>query len=329
MSRIVLLITLSLALAACATMQDSGRQSPASQAISSDDFLDYQPIAPLPALNVRYYNRVTKTYEDKPWASFPDDAAGRNLKKSLLPMQSSYTYVIKDDSSGTLSLLANTASIAKGNYTVVSDYILYRVENVPGAGVGLVGVGMRVRAKIRTNKGGLNLSGLFNLALEAKAENLSGELQVDVIGIYSKDVVQIFPAMTTEISPTSIQQVMQALAAIKAKISEDNVDITPQLIALRQNQKGAKSIIEDSLANAQGAKIGSEQSSRIEAIVSYVGTDKARWEAIVQASGLDKQQKQAWSGIPTQQIGKRLRIEAGATTYGVFPKLYDAYLKIK
>ena len=325
MHRIVLLTLISLSLAACATICPK----PPSQGVSSDRFLDYQPIAPLPALQVPYYDEATRKFEERFWASFPDTAAGNAEKRRLLPIQSAYTYIIKDDASGKLSYLSNSASLGKGNYTVISDYILYRVERVEGAGVGLVGIGMRVRAKIRTTKAGLNLGGLFSLALEAQANHLSGELEVDVIGLSSKDIIQIFPAMSADISPASISQVMQALAAIKAKIADPDAEITPFLLAFKQSRPGSEADIVQSLAYMQGLQTGTEQLGRINAIVGYIGTDSGKWRRLVEASALSRQQKQAWRGYAVGDVFERLRRDTAAGHSDVLPKLYEAYQRLR
>jgi hypothetical protein len=321
MLRFIGLALVSLSLAACASLGPG----PKAQGLSSEAFLDYQPIAPLPALRVPYYDAHRHRYEDRFWASFPDTAAGNAEKRRLLPIQSAYTYIIKDDASGKLSYLSNSASLARGDYTVISDYILYRVERVAGAGVGLVGIGMRVRAKLRTTQAGLNLGGLFSLALAAQAKHLSGELEVDVIGLSSKDIIQIFPAMSADISPASIAEVMQAMAAIKAKIADPDVQITPYLLAFKQSAPGREADIVRSLAYVQGVQAGARQRAWIQAIGAYIGTDGDKWRRLVEASALSAQQKRTWKGYAVGEVVSRLRRETARGHSDVLPKLYEAY----
>lgn len=325
---------LLLSLTACSMMPFRDRSASGPTAIRSQDFLGYQPIAPLPARDVTYYDNQTGTYVDKPWASLPDRPEGGGKgqqpappsKLSLLPIQSSYTYIINDNDSGSISYLANTASLAIGNYTVISDYIIYRVQQVKDLGVGLVGVGMRVRAKIKTNTAGLKLGGFLSLALEAQLHHLSGELQVDVIGLSSKDIVQIFPAMTTEISPTSIAQVMQALAAIKSKIYDPGVTITPHLLALQQSKPDTGYKIVNSLAYAKGLKKGTRQLDQIQELAAYVGTDAAKWKQLVNKSALSKELKAKWGSVPVGRIKQELTRETARNAQSeILPKLYMTY----
>jgi len=298
---LVLLVTTG-----CSTWHRDGPSNQGQKHIQTSDFLGYQPIAPQPAKNVRYYDSSDHEVT-KPWASITDI----RKKKSLLPMQSSYTYIAKDDLSAGLKFLSNGIKAEKGNYVVWSDYILYRVERVPGSGVGLVGVGLRIRAKIRTFKGDLNLSGLFNIAIEAQAGNLSGELQVDVIGIHSPEIIQIFPALSTEISTTSIQNVMQALAAIKAKLSEDDVDITPHLLALQQSRAGGKDEIIRSVAFLSGLEAGKERLRKINEIAGCVAGNKTKWEDILAHSDISREIRDRlsqWNG-KTEQLKGTLNVQ--------------------
>ena len=327
MYRAAWLIAVSLSLAACASIGQ--RPAPTSEGSLSDQFLGYQPIAPLPALRVPYYSKAAKKFEERFWASFPNTAEGNAEKRRLLPIQSAYTYIIKDDASGKLSYLSNSVALAKGSYTVISDYILYRVERVEGAGVGLVGIGMRVRARVRTTKAGLNLGGLFSLALEAQANHLSGELEVDVIGLSSNAIIQIFPAMSADISPQSISQVMQALAAIKAKIADPDAEITPFLLAFKQSRPGTGADIVQSLAYAQGLQKGREQLDRIKEIVGYIGADRGKWQRLVEASDLGLEQKRIWMGYAVGDVFQRLRRDTAVGHSDVLTKLYGAYRKLK
>jgi len=322
--RIIFLALFSLLLSSCGLNKctDISREKKVT-GVQSSDFLGYQPIAPMPALYVLYYNRETDEFERKKWASFPENASGKKEKKSLLPLQSSYTYIATDDMSGGLSFLSNGASAAIGNYAVTSDYILYRVEQVEEAGIGLIGVGMRIRAKVHTLKENLNIGGFFNLAMEVQAGNATGELQVDSIGIVSPEIIQLFPALATEINPTSIQNVMQALAAIKAKISEDDVGITPHLLAFQQIKTGKKKAIINSLAYESGLRAGNQDSEKIKLIVGYVGSDSAKWDALVDASELDTATKLKWKAVEVRTIENKLRNSA-AVSSDILHELFKA-----
>ena len=51
-----------------------------------------------------------------------------------------------------------------------------------------VGVGLRIRAQVVTDKSNLNLGSIANIGLEASNGNLRGGISVDIVGIDSKDV---------------------------------------------------------------------------------------------------------------------------------------------
>jgi len=313
-------------LTGCASNPIFNNSSAKAGGVQSENFLSYQPIAPLPAIDVDYFNSTTNAFEKKKWASFTDSAEDKKAKKKLLPLLSTYTYISKNDVSGSASFLSNGAKLKKGDYTVISDFILYRVERVPEKGVGLVGVGMRIRAKIHTTESNLNLGGFFDLALAAKAGNLTGELQVDVIGITSDEIIQIFPALSTEINQVSIQNVMQALASIKAKMSEDDVNLTPHLLAFQQKAAGNKTAIITSLAYAEGLAQGKVEKNKIQEIVKYIGSDANKWKALIDSSKLDSKEKQKLKKVAVQKIEKTLTREA-AINSGILEKLNEAYQK--
>jgi hypothetical protein len=80
----------------------------------------------------------------------------------------------------------------------------------------------------------VNLGDLFALGLAAEANHLEGTLSVDVIGMDSKDITNILP-FQSEINKTTIQNVMQALASIKAKIYDKDTDLYPHILSVKPN----------------------------------------------------------------------------------------------
>lgn len=109
----------------------------------------------------------------------------------------------------------------------------------------LVGIGVRMVAKIKTKKAGINLTSLFGLT--SNIDKIEGSLEVRVTGIGSKKINDIIPT-TADLSPSSISTALQAVATIKSHIYQDDTIITPQILAYskKDNQvdatiyKGAK-----------------------------------------------------------------------------------------
>jgi hypothetical protein len=209
---------------------------------------------PLAAPTYTKFDEKTGKEQKGFWSSLTDEQKNR-----LLPLQSSAVWVKKIDASGKISLMGSSLSGEAGTYEVVMDFMKYRIEDFSDAvtkeviGSGYIGVGFRIKAQITTTKADLNLSGPFSVALEAKAGNLSGSLCVDVIGIDSESVTNLIP-LTSALDQSSIQQILQGLAAIKSKIwdqgkDKDNTKITPHLIAIRQ-------LKEKSIENVKGNFLG-------------------------------------------------------------------------
>lgn len=127
-----------------------------------------------------------------------------------------------------------TAAVSSKNkyYRIVMDYSKHRTVSPNPSGSGRIGVGLRLVAKVKTNKADVNLGDLFAIGVASEAEHVEGTLTIEVIGIKSKDVTNIIP-FPSEINPTTIQNAMQALATIKSKIYDENTEIFPQVIAVK------------------------------------------------------------------------------------------------
>lgn len=216
----------------CATFNQE--QVALIQPISGDSYKGYRAIDPLPVSKVTKYDTATTSEIEVFWASITD----KDVKRSLLPIQSSQVSVTKTDISGSASYLTASVSGEVGEYSVVMDYMKYRVEQVFDTnnefiGNGRVGVGLRIKANVQTSKASLNLGSVIALGLEAERGNLSGGISIDVIGIDSEGITNLIP-MTSEIDQTAIQSALQALASVKAKLWEDDVSITPHLVAMTE-----------------------------------------------------------------------------------------------
>lgn len=235
MKKIIFVFLAALFLSSCASLPVS--------VVESNKYLGYKPIDPVPVTTVKYY--TGGIVEDVYWESIgkPEE------RRKLLPLQSAQVSVSESNSSGKISYLDGSISGLKGSYEVIMDYMKYRVEDVFDTngkylGSGRIGVGLRIRAQVVTDKSNLNLGSIANIGFEASNGNLRGGISVDIVGIDSKDVTNLIP-LTSEINQTSIQAALQALASIKAKLWDD-IDITPHLVAIKQSEAGAENKIRES-----------------------------------------------------------------------------------
>jgi len=143
---------------------------------------------------------------------------------------------ITDNSSGNLTLSGLTGALGTQGrtYEYVEDYLKFttwpavvnhdkavELNWVKPDFVGdfpvnlLVGVGVRIQAvyRYRTDAAHFNVAGLADLALNYNS--IIGRLSVSTIGISGSAISPILP-FTTDLSPTAIQQAVQACASIKA-----------------------------------------------------------------------------------------------------------------
>jgi hypothetical protein len=204
--------------------------------VSSKNYLGYQPIDPIPVSKVIAFDTGANNEKEVFWQSLPDAESVRRL----LPLQTAQFAVRKTDVSGQVTYLVSSLSLERGSYEVIMDYMKYRVEDAYGEngdyiGNARVGVGLRIKALIVTNKANLNLGSITAIGLQANLGHLSGGISVDVVGIDSEAVTNLIP-LTSEIDETAIQSALQALASIKSKLWEDDTTITPHIVAIRQSK---------------------------------------------------------------------------------------------
>ncbi|MCB4797351.1 hypothetical protein [Neotamlana laminarinivorans] len=167
----------------------------------------------------------------------------------LLPNETVEIQISEITKQGGLSLKGAAAISAKNtSYQVTMDYVKFvtinvvdtlnyaknniQLENLSIYSYARVGVGLRIVASIETKKSGINLGDLFAIGFAASRNEVSGSLSVNVLGIESREITTLLP-MPSEISSASIQSAMQAMATIKSKIYDDDIEIRPQIISIR------------------------------------------------------------------------------------------------
>lgn len=111
-----------------------------------------------------------------------------------------------------------------------------------------VGVGLRLKASITVNEGSVDLGNLFAIGMAAQAKKVTGTLVVQTLGISGDKITGLIP-MPTEISPTSIQNAIMALATIKSKIYDTDTKITPRTIGFYNVLGGGKEIVNGLISN--------------------------------------------------------------------------------
>jgi hypothetical protein len=175
------------------------------------------------------------------------DIPNKNIV-DLLPNETVEIQISEITKKGGLSLKGAAAISAKNtSYQVTMDYVKFvtinvvdtisvgknnQLENLSIFSYARVGVGLRVVASIETKRKGINLGDLFAIGFAASRNEVSGSLSVNILGVESQEITSLLP-MPSEISSSSIQNAMQAMATIKSKIYNENVEIRPQIISIR------------------------------------------------------------------------------------------------
>ncbi len=224
-------------------------------AIDDSSYQGYRTIDPIQDTLVTIYDSKLGIEKDVHWESI----IKIDEKRKLLPIQSSQISVSQTNEQGKISYLTAALTREKGSYLIVMDYMKYRVEAIfdesqEFIGNGRVGIGIRIKADVETTKKGINLGSIIAIGAAAENGSLSGGISVDVIGIDSKDITNLIP-MTSEINQTAIQSALQALASVNAKLWEEDVDITPHLIAMTNTTKTNESKIRSIVKGEHQQKI--------------------------------------------------------------------------
>lgn len=138
------------------------------------------------------------------------------------------------DKNGGLTLLGNSLSTKNTSYVVIYDYAQTQTikleDNENNSYYGLVGISVRMVARIKTKTSGINLSDIYGLGVSASNKKVQGSLEVRANGINSLQINSLIP-VTADISPSSIANALQAVATIKSHIYDIETKITPQFLA--------------------------------------------------------------------------------------------------
>lgn len=249
----ICIVLLNALLISCSVSKDLpktiGEQNSAS--------FGYQPVDPLP-VDIFYPHRKFKD-------SVVKLSKLNNLIMSSLPDETMRLAIGQIDSKSDVTFTTAKIGYAGSSYIVILDYIKFDtkslqvqfikdangilnnfkpfnkndVENSTPDGIipMYIGVGLRFTATITVNEGKVDLGNLFALGVAAETKKITGTLIIQTMGISGKDISSLIP-MPSQINTTTIQNAIMSLAAIKAKIYENDIDINPRVVGFYNNVGG-------------------------------------------------------------------------------------------
>ena len=94
-----------------------------------------------------------------------------------------------------------------------------------------VGVGLRLTASLFARKGGFDLGNLGGLAAKAEAEQVSGSLTMQTLGVYSQQVAATYP-IPNKLDSTAIENALVALGSVKAIIYDKDTGTRPRVTGI-------------------------------------------------------------------------------------------------
>lgn len=237
----VLLLLVTLLLSACATsfkIPDTVGDPKNAQTYG------YHPLDPLPV--------VLTNSEVRPLALLPDET-----------MRIAIGTVAAD---GSISFGPAKIGSSGNSYIVVLDYIKFGTKSLPvllserhrdGSRTATltsdpsqanrlvpvyVGVGLRLTANVVVRKGHIDLGNLFALGAAAKAERITGTMVIQTLGVSGPEVSGLIP-MPSAINESTIQNSILSLASIKAKLYDDETQVTPRVVGVYNSLGGGEDTI--------------------------------------------------------------------------------------
>jgi hypothetical protein len=237
------------------------------------NYVGYQPLDPLPIF-------VT----DGDSANFNKGIPVSNTRiLNALPDETMRLAIGQIDASGNINFGLVKLGYEGNNYIVILDYIKYATDQIQlvtvkddktgkitdfsaiprgpqtlpmkldaNASLTVVpyyeGVGLRMTATIKVNKGSVDLSNLFAIGAAAEAKQITGSLIIQTLGISGENISPLIP-MPSQINTTTIQNAVLSLGAIKAKLYENNAQITPRIVGFYNNVGGGKEFVNKFISN--------------------------------------------------------------------------------
>lgn len=205
-----------------------------------DVYGDFIPLSPIP------YDGTLKIY-DSAGKKIQDLLAlemDQNQLKAVFPDLSIESYLSKVNSEGKIEYSPVSISASKEDYSVVYDIAKFTTVLLTEPGkdckiYGKVGVGIRIRADIKTRKKNVNVANLAGLGVSASNNKLKGGISFQIFGLEGKDIINLTPSSLT-IDINSVNLALQAAATIKSRIYGEGVNLTPRIFAIRKDGCDAK-----------------------------------------------------------------------------------------
>jgi hypothetical protein len=94
-----------------------------------------------------------------------------------------------------------------------------------------IGIGLRLTARLYAKKGGINLANLPGVGASADAEQSSGSLTMQTLGVFNQQVASTF-ALPTELSGASVQNALVSMGAVKAIVYDRDTGTRPRLTGI-------------------------------------------------------------------------------------------------
>jgi hypothetical protein len=186
------------------------------------------------------YLETGNTVQERSVLSVPHDAS---VLSSFPNVVSSVT-VYKADNDGGLTIMGNNLSARSSVYEVIYDFVQTQTlqlldgnDTSRSVYFALIGVSVRMVARIKTRSAGINLTSLSSLGIAASRKKLTGTLEVRTNGIGSQRINALIP-VTSDLSSTSIENALQSVATIKSHIYDADTKITPQFLAFSASASG-------------------------------------------------------------------------------------------
>jgi len=172
------------------------------------------------------YLDTANTVQERSVFSVPHDAS---ILGSFPNVVSSVTvYQVEND--GGLTILGNNLSARSSTYEVIYDFVQTQTlqlldsnDSSRSVYFALIGVSVRMVARIKARSAGINLTSLSSLGIAN--------------GIGSQKINALIP-VTSDLSSTSIENALQSVATIKSHIYDGDTKITPQFLAFSASASG-------------------------------------------------------------------------------------------
>ncbi|EOV0850557.1 hypothetical protein ACOKV8_000546 [Vibrio parahaemolyticus] len=185
-------------------------------------------------------------------------------KLEALPDETMRLAIGQFDGKAGLSFGPATTGVAGNRYVVILDYTKFTTEsfgvkttpvednkllvsltNDPNPDVVVpvyVGVGLRLTAHVTVKEGSVDLGNLFALGVAAQAKQISGTLVIQSLGLSGEGVSPLIP-IPSEINPTTVQNALMAIGAIKAKLYDGKITVVPRVVGVYNNLGGGQETI--------------------------------------------------------------------------------------